>query len=552
MKSKICCAVFLLVWLLTISANAAPKLIWDPSADPQVSGYKVYFSDLTGGNGGSWNAGPNCEVPLNLQAGHTYSFTVTAYDADGLESDPSTPLQYYAPAAPSSLAVSWDPSAYSSIASYTLYYGVMNQTAQPLSAGLQTSASLTNLERGTTYYLYVIGRNASSNTVDSWQQVTVSIPSEGDPTPVHIRRVNQTPQVTLTSPTALASYTLPAAVSLAATALDPDGTIASVEFFVGSTRIATCLSAPYLTTWTGQAAGTYQITALARDAQGATRSASVQITLREAVPSAPANLAATPTEDAVRLTWSDTSANELGFRIYRLEGSNYMQISYVAANTVEYLDDLLTPGTTYSYRVTAYNGAGESGAAQIAATTLQILPPPPGSIAARAIAGGIEVTWSLCEGAAQYQLQRSLSPGGPFATISTTAAGYFLDANVQPETAYYYQVLAEAGSYRSTPSPVAFAIAAGSPPTAPSNLKASASGKTQINLSWRDNSNNETSFVVERSFDNVNFATITTLSANSTAFADGTVAPRRRYYYRVRAQNGAGASYSLVVATKTR
>ena len=63
--------------------------------------------------------------------------------------------------------------------------------------------------------------------------------------------VNATPAVTLTAPAAGASYTAPATVTLRANASDSDGSVAKVEFYNGSTLLATDISAPYGHTWSG-------------------------------------------------------------------------------------------------------------------------------------------------------------------------------------------------------------------------------------------------------------------------------------------------------------
>jgi chitodextrinase len=81
--------------------------------------------------------------------------------------------------------------------------------------------------------------------------------------------VNTPPQVSLTSPAAGASFTAPAEVSLAASAIDPDGSVSKVEFFAGATLIGTATSAPHRMTWNSVAAGSYSITARATDNQGA-------------------------------------------------------------------------------------------------------------------------------------------------------------------------------------------------------------------------------------------------------------------------------------------
>lgn len=94
---------------------------------------------------------------------------------------------------------------------------------------------------------------------------------------------NAAPTVSLTSPTAGASYAAPASLTLAATAADSDGSVAKVEFYQGSTLLGTSTASPYSYTWTGVAAGTYSLTAKATDNQGATTtSAAVSVTVSAA------------------------------------------------------------------------------------------------------------------------------------------------------------------------------------------------------------------------------------------------------------------------------
>src|SRR5437762_1978627 len=55
-------------------------------------------------------------------------------------------------------------------------------------------------------------------------------------------------------------------------------------------------------------------------------------------------------------------------------------------------------------------------------------------------------------------------------------------------------------------------------PRAPSNLVATAGGCLTINLSWTDNSNNETGFKIERSVDGLNFNQIDIAGQNVTTY----------------------------------
>lgn len=65
---------------------------------------------------------------------------------------------------------------------------------------------------------------------------------------------------------------------------------------------------------------------------------------------------------SLSLSWQDNSNNEDGFAIERSEdGVNFTELARVSVNVQEYIDDTLTYGTTYWYRVRAYNAYGYSG-----------------------------------------------------------------------------------------------------------------------------------------------------------------------------------------------
>ncbi|MEZ5276883.1 MAG: Ig-like domain-containing protein [Opitutaceae bacterium] len=64
----------------------------------------------------------------------------------------------------------------------------------------------------------------------------------------------------------------------------------------------------------------------------------------------------------------------------------------------------------------------------------------------------------------------------------------------------------------------------------------------QLTLSWKDNSNNETGFKIERSLDGTAFSQIATVGANTVSYTNTGLADATRYFYRVRAYNAAGNS----------
>lgn len=79
---------------------------------------------------------------------------------------------------------------------------------------------------------------------------------------------NQSPSVTLTSPGFGANFAAPAAIPLTATASDPDGYVTAVEFYWGPYLLASDTTSPYSMTWYGIPAGSYSLTAVARDNAG--------------------------------------------------------------------------------------------------------------------------------------------------------------------------------------------------------------------------------------------------------------------------------------------
>jgi predicted phage tail protein len=79
-------------------------------------------------------------------------------------------------------------------------------------------------------------------------------------------------------------------------------------------------------------------------------------------PTAPGNLTVTPmAKNKVKVAWTDYSSNESGFILERsTSSSGWSTIATLAANTTSYINSGLTKGTTYSYRVSAFNTAGSS------------------------------------------------------------------------------------------------------------------------------------------------------------------------------------------------
>ncbi len=91
-------------------------------------------------------------------------------------------------------------------------------------------------------------------------------------------------------------------------------------------------------------------------------------------------------------------------------------------------------------------------------------------------------------------------------------------------------------------------------PVAPTLLNTTAVSPFRINLSWTDNSNNETDFEIERSTNGIagNYTLLSELTANTVAYSDINLESNKQYCYRVRAINIGGVSaYAGPVCTST-
>lgn len=185
---------------------------------------------------------------------------------------------------------------------------------------------------------------------------------------------NRAPAVSVTSPATGAGYTLPTTVTITATATDPEGRMASVDFYAGSALISRDTSAPYSATWSPAAAGTYSLTAVAHDADGAsTTSAAVSVTVQgaNAPPSvtltAPASGAsfAAPASIAMTATASDPEGKLA--RVDFLNGTTVVGSDTTAPYAFTWSN--VATGS-YTLRAVAYDTAGAS--ATSAAVTVSV------------------------------------------------------------------------------------------------------------------------------------------------------------------------------------
>ncbi len=254
-------------------------------------------------------------------------------------------------------------------------------------------------------------------------------------------------------------------------------------------------------------------------------------------------------DGTVKISWDSQSY----INVFSLEYSKWNGSSWSGWSTL--YTELSGSSTThtvgqggkYRYRLRARSDKGYSGYSNITEYVNNLAAPTElsGMITD---AGRIDLSWTNAPGNdGKIQVWRKAggsSTSGQYTLIAelTSSENTYSDLfTIVPGTIYHYRVNAadDAGHY----SPYASASISAAIPAAPSSLSASVVSGPGISLTWKDNSNNEVSFIIERFDENqYKFVEIDTVGSNTTTYTDNTAVPGGTYIYRIRAGNGMGKS----------
>jgi hypothetical protein len=165
-------------------------------------------------------------------------------------------------------------------------YGCRGQFAAYLSDSSSpgyTNSSLVNMNNGPggVYTLNYRAASAGQQLIARWILQTPMRP-DGNVTlqaaTLTASNYNNPPAVALTAPVNNGTFTAGSDITLSASSIDSDGTVARVEFFANGTKLGEDDSSPFSYSWSNVAPGNYALTARATDAQDATNeSAPVEI-----------------------------------------------------------------------------------------------------------------------------------------------------------------------------------------------------------------------------------------------------------------------------------
>ncbi len=272
-------------------------------------------------------------------------------------------------------------------------------------------------------------------------------------------------------------------------------------------------------------------------------------------PAAPTSLSATAISNSqINLTWTDNASNEDGFKIERKTGAGgtYAEVGSVGANVTSFSNTGLAASTEYFYRVYAHNTGGNStfsNEANATTTGTVTIPAVPTNLVATAVSSSqINLTWTDASSNEDgFKIERRNPGTTVYVEIASVGPNVtsFANSGLAASTKYGYRIRSHNSAGNSAYSNLVSAttLAGTTPPSAPSNLVATAISSSQINLTWTDNASNEDGFKIERKTGAAGtYAEIGAVGANVTSFANTGLAASTQYFYRVLAHNAGGNS----------
>lgn len=256
----------------------------------------------------------------------------------------------------------------------------------------------------------------------------------------------------------------------------------------------------------------------------------------------PANVVATQTASQINILWDDLATSETGYAIERRlnqPANGWVEIGTTAANATSFVDTNIACDESYIYRVQTRRDTDmiRSGYSDEIAMDLDCSPMVDPTGLVTAISGTqVDLTWNDNNNFESiYEIERQVSGGGYVKIADAPAnSSSYSDTMVICSDAYDYRVRAYRAldtSY-SNYSNIASITTAICPP---SSLQVNATiGQEELDLTWVDNSDDETEFRILRSItDTGGFVQIDTALADATSHTDTTLSCYTDYFYQV-------------------
>lgn len=262
----------------------------------------------------------------------------------------------------------------------------------------------------------------------------------------------------------------------------------------------------------------------------------------------PVSLTATEVStNEINLTWAYENSAGYSTAIERKSGSNgsWKIITTLPAGFTSYNDIAVTDNNKYYYRVKTvireniYSKPYPNNETGVLAHTK--LKAPQNLKASWSSENTVKLTWlDKSYGAEYFVIERKID-NGPFVVIDTIPSdegNTWYNHSLTLGASYTYRIKSVKEMYTSDYSEEV--TVEGNIVTAPSNLKATIISETKINLTWKDNSNNETKFIIEQKTNhNKTWKEIGSVKPNVTSYTVDKLKPDVLYTFRVIAYNSA-------------
>lgn len=172
----------------------------------------------------------------------------------------------------------------------------------------------------------------------------------------------------------------------------------------------------------------------------------VTVQRAQTAPKAPASVKATRLGySSAKVSWAK-AADADGYKVYRYDAKTkkYVLVKTIKSGaTLSWTNTGLKTGTTYIYKVKAYNEAGESAFSQTKSITPTLSTPSIKSIYRGK--GYATVKWTATAGAYGYKIYRATSKYGTYKLLYTTKSGKtvsYKSTKLKKGQKYYYKVKA--------------------------------------------------------------------------------------------------------------
>lgn len=211
-------------------------------------------------------------------------------------------------------------------------------------------------------------------------------------------------------------------------------------------------------------------------------------------------------------------------------------LTLTGTTTVSYSDAGLYEGTTYYYKVQAFNSAGGSNLSTYGyATTGSTITVPTGLQVSDPTVSSLTISWTDT-GADQYRLFSDMSEFGEFTYLVYEGTGTtFTETGLDPDTPYYYKVKAVVGNAVSDFSAVALGTTLAQLPATPTGLTVGGASATSLYVSWNE-SPGAAEYTLSSDAGQILY------NGSNTFYTHDQLTPETTYGYRVLATNSAGSS----------